>query len=1308
MYSSKQVVIELIWHIQEQWRTITPGIFVVHIIALFGLVGLGVQLWNPELSTLFVIQSNIEELIAIADDEQAPTDTSDSNEDTWVEELIQWDDTTSQAWARLELPVWTPWIYVYYLKYRTTPTLDRSFLPEKTVDTSSEQIIQELEQKKETLLEQTSWDIVMQEIWFVTQSVDSSQSLQTTTTPITTLELIQEMVKTYEIQEVANIFDGYDRTSDEVSNTYRIVSQYPLDEATLKSIDPFIEYIEQPAPMTTFSMPNDPRFTEQWYMQDSTTAINASGAWNLLWPATAAVKVAVIDSRFDFDHPEMLGVLSNENNTLDSWDTDYHGQHVTGIIWAKRNNTEWIAGVASDYVSILWYWGIGTSFDWIGALNDATNKWAKVVNLSFGCCPYCNDLCATQWNNSAACQLCRSWDCTKAPFDTQENYLNKPFKIRLSNGEMWEATCFSQTHQSTLSQVINKWVTIVAAAGNASSAFSSLPAWYPWVIAVCSIDQNGQKSSFSQYGSNVDICAPWNNILSTVSTTMKGWYDSYPGTSMASPVVAGTVALMLAADPSLLPSTIQSKLLSSAKQTWAPHPTVDACRAVAVAQNKNPDQVCGASTIPWTGTGYNCTNNQCLQVTNWTWQYATLETCKTSCSTASPPWTGTGYNCTNNQCVQVTSWIWQFLTVASCKETCEQHNAPIKKYACSAWTCKEDLNGTFTTSTCNNTCQSTWTWSIWTWSTTSCNYICLTPSTLTASPTYASMSAAQVCTIPWTNSSQCAGATCGGVCEDGNKRCVDDSQCNGLKCRTRDQSRDKPCGGIPKYKCTAGACIRDDTFGTMTHPNCNNQCIGWPGYECLWSVPSNAIDCKDGPLPNSASTSYKGNKFCSPLISCDWKCKDWLTLQDGVCIDPKNPGSPWSGTWWQTWSGGTAPVWPKPWNGIIESWEECDDGNIIVGDGCSSSAKIEWWWRCTAWSPSQCGTIDCIPHGRSYTFKNITGKCCAPLASVKADLSTTLITGTGTVVPTHTICYDPEIDTPVCLKWTNKTEWRYVQRTPQSGHELILPWICVTAFKDYFQELSEFIKGQHDFCAYDDEAYEYINFQDIQKSRDYQTILALQHACIVKWRWTSMRTFAPESRPSRAEFIKTLVKTMYMGEMSFDETVTVEDDFVTTPYMDVSGSQRYYQYIAHAHVEKLLIPIVREQYLKMFFYPNRSITSDEIADTLLTIYDGTDLSRSAILEILWNTKYPTRWTLASLMVSKFPDRFQDYFYRQWAHLDYYKELLWHLRGKTYTEQYAIILDQMTKLSDLQQSHGSSDSRMHYEWIKRYLQELVRP
>lgn len=112
--------------------------------------------------------------------------------------------------------------------------------------------------------------------------MDSAQPLQTTTTPLATLELVQDMVETYEIQEVANIFDAYDRTSDEVSNTYRIVSQYPLDEATLKSIDPFIEYIEQPAPMTTFSMPNDPRFIEQWYMQDSTTAINASGAWNLL------------------------------------------------------------------------------------------------------------------------------------------------------------------------------------------------------------------------------------------------------------------------------------------------------------------------------------------------------------------------------------------------------------------------------------------------------------------------------------------------------------------------------------------------------------------------------------------------------------------------------------------------------------------------------------------------------------------------------------------------------------------------------------------------------------------------------------------------------------------------------------------------------------------------------------------------------------------------------------------------------------------------------------------------------------------
>jgi cysteine-rich repeat protein len=1286
MYSNKEVVIELIWHIEEQWRAITPGIFVAHIVALFGLVGLGVQLFAPDIDTIFFTQSESdistkEDDILVVDEQVLPSDAElvDKATDIWVWAIWNEQDSSSNTAPisitdTLEKPTGNVWTYIYYIKYRTTATLDRSFLPEKTLTESPESLVLELESKKELIREQVGVSVAMQHQWFSTQSVDAIQQwLQDTTNPISTLELVQEMVETYEIQEVANIFDAYDRTSDEVSNTYRIVSQYPFDEATLKSIDPFIEYIEQPAPMMIFSMPNDPRFTEQWYMQDSTTAINASGAWNLLWPATAAVKVAVIDSRFDFAHPEMLGVLSKENTTLDSWDTDYHGQHVTGIIWAKRNNTEWIAGVASDYVSILWYWGIGTSFDWIGALNDATNKWAKVVNLSFGCCAQNPNL-----NN---------WVCIPEDM-TLDQYNN---------------ICFTDTDKAAMLQVYNRWVTIVAAAWNDEVAYASYPAWYEGVIAVCSIDQNWQKSSFSQHGSNVDICAPWRDILSTVSIAMNGWYASYPGTSMASPVVAGTVALMLAADPSLSPSDIQSKLLSSAKQTWAPHPTVDACRAVAIAQNKNPDQVCGASTVPWTGTGYNCTNNQCLQATSWTWQYATLETCKTSCITASPPWTGTGYNCTNNQCVQVTSWIWQFLTVASCKEKCElQDSAPIKRYACVAWACKEDASWPFTTPTCNNTCQPSWSWS-----TASCSYICLTPSTLTASPQFASMSAAQVCTIPWTNSAQCGGATCGGVCEDGNKRCVDDSQCNGLKCRTRDQSRDKPCGGIPKYKCTAGACIRDDTFGTMTHPNCNNQCIGWPGYECLWSVPSNAIDCKDGPLPNSASTSYKGNKFCSPLISCDRKCADGFVLQNNRCIDPTKPIDPNNPDQW-TGDHNAPDIWPKPWNGVVESWETCDDGNLIAADGCSPAMKIEPGWRCTAWSPSQCGTIDCIPHGGSFSSRNISGTCCNPLSSLKADFNTTIQTWTGTLPTFHTICYDPEIDTPVCLKWTSKQEWRYVQRTPQSGYELILPWICVTAFKDYFQELSEFIKGQHDFCAYDDEAYEYINFQDIQKSRDYQTILALQHACIVKWRWTSMRTFAPDSRPSRAEFIKTLVKTMYMGEMSFDETVTVEDDFVTTPYMDVSGSQRYYQYIAHAHAEKLLIPIVREQYLKMFFYPNRSITSDEIADTLLTIYDGTDLSRSAILEILWNTKYPTRWTLASLMVSKFPDRFQDYFYRQWAHLDYYKELLWHLRGKTYTEQYAIILDQMTKLSDLQQSHGSSDSRMHYEWIKRYLQELVRP
>jgi hypothetical protein len=107
-------------------------------------------------------------------------------------------------------------------------------------------------------------------------------------------------------------------------------------------------------------------------------------------------------------------------------------------------------------------------------------------------------------------------------------------------------------------------VTYVTSAGNNNSdACDQSPARVSQVITVASTDPNDYRSSWSNYGSCVDIFAPGNNITSAFNTSDDAT-RVLGGTSMAAPHVAGAAALYLSAHPGASPSEVQSALLSNA------------------------------------------------------------------------------------------------------------------------------------------------------------------------------------------------------------------------------------------------------------------------------------------------------------------------------------------------------------------------------------------------------------------------------------------------------------------------------------------------------------------------------------------------------------------------------------------------------------------------------------------------------------------------------------------------------------------------------------------------------------------------
>ncbi|QSX76577.1 S8 family serine peptidase [Lysobacter arenosi] len=301
--------------------------------------------------------------------------------------------------------------------------------------------------------------------------------------------------------------------------------------------DPSVEYVEVDKLNKPLLTPNDTRYSEQWGYS-GTYGVKANQAWDVTNGSGAVVAVldTGITNHSDLNANILPGydfiidtAVSNDGNGRDSDASDpgdwvsanqcggshaaqgssWHGTHVAGTIAAVTNNAKGVAGVAYGAkivpVRVLGTCGgydsdIADAITWAsgGTVSGvpANANPAEVINLSLG--------------GSGAC---------------------------------------GTTTQTAINGAVGRGTTLVIAAGNDNTNVSNAsPANCNNVIAVASITSTGARSSFSNYGSLIDIAAPGSNILSTLNTgaTTPGseTYASYNGTSMATPHVAGVVALI--------------------------------------------------------------------------------------------------------------------------------------------------------------------------------------------------------------------------------------------------------------------------------------------------------------------------------------------------------------------------------------------------------------------------------------------------------------------------------------------------------------------------------------------------------------------------------------------------------------------------------------------------------------------------------------------------------------------------------------------------------------------------------------------
>ena len=332
-------------------------------------------------------------------------------------------------------------------------------------------------------------------------------------------------------------------SDSDVFKAIKMISQHPA-----------VKYAEPNYVIKAIGTPDDPDFISLWAMNNTghgggtvDADIDAVEAWNIT-TGDASLIIGVIDTGIDYNHPDLQGniwINPNEiagnsidddgngviddvhgfsavNNNGDPMDINGHGTHVSGTIGAKGHNGVGVAGVNWD-VSI-----IGCQF--LDAGGSGSTEGA------IACIDYLTNL--------------------------KQNY---GVDIKATNNS-WGGGGFSQALKDSIESAGDAGILFFAAAGNSASdndVSPSYPASYDSdaVMAIASTDRNDNMSSFSQWGQrSVDMGAPGSSIL---STTPGNSYDTYSGTSMATPHMTGAAALVWSINPDLTRGEMKQLLMDS-------------------------------------------------------------------------------------------------------------------------------------------------------------------------------------------------------------------------------------------------------------------------------------------------------------------------------------------------------------------------------------------------------------------------------------------------------------------------------------------------------------------------------------------------------------------------------------------------------------------------------------------------------------------------------------------------------------------------------------------------------------------------
>ncbi len=264
--------------------------------------------------------------------------------------------------------------------------------------------------------------------------------------------------------------------------------------ASLESSSAVASAAKEPIAEAFDTSPDD----TDWPQQESLRVAGFPKAWDVT-QGSSKVVVAVLDTGVDSKHPDLRGALVAGwdfiDNDADPADEHGHGTAVAGVIGARSNNHAGGAGICwlclVMPIRVLDSTGSGDDTLIAAGVVWATDHGAQVINLSLG---------------------------------------GPGSSVELTNA---------------LAYANAKGAVVVAAAGNAGVTTQFFPAADPRVVSVAATTVADQRFSWSNFGSWVRLAAPGCNV----ATILGGGYGTFCGTSSATPLVSGLVALELSAQP---------------------------------------------------------------------------------------------------------------------------------------------------------------------------------------------------------------------------------------------------------------------------------------------------------------------------------------------------------------------------------------------------------------------------------------------------------------------------------------------------------------------------------------------------------------------------------------------------------------------------------------------------------------------------------------------------------------------------------------------------------------------------------------